>query len=83
MVNAIHLKKIRDGHKAWNSWREENSDVTPDLTGADLTDIDLSQYNLSFAKIEGAKFDIKNLSFTNFMDSKSVQGLAALKRALS
>lgn len=83
MANATHLKKIRDGHKVWNSWREENPDITPDLTGADLTDIDLSQYNLSFAKIEGAKFDRKNLSFTNFMDKKSAQGLAALKRSLS
>lgn len=83
MANATHLEKIREGHKAWNSWREDNPDIAPDLTGADLTGIDLSKCNLSFAKVKGVKFNYESISCTNFMDKKSSQGLEVLKGLLS
>jgi uncharacterized protein YjbI with pentapeptide repeats len=47
MANPEHLKILRQGVKAWNTWREVNPHLTPDLSGADLTKI-------GFAGISGA-----------------------------
>jgi hypothetical protein len=41
MPNPTHLSILRKGVEAWNLWREENPDVTPDLNGADLRGLDL------------------------------------------
>ncbi len=37
MANPEHLNILKQGVKAWNTWREKNRSVFPDLTGADLT----------------------------------------------
>jgi uncharacterized protein YjbI with pentapeptide repeats len=53
--------------EAWNQWRADNPNVTPDLSGADLigaklTDIDLSDVNLSDANLSDANIMNANLS---------------------
>ena len=42
MANQEHLDILAKGVKAWNAWRAERRDVTPDLSDADFTDVDLS-----------------------------------------
>jgi uncharacterized protein YjbI with pentapeptide repeats len=43
MADEEHLARLKEGVKMWNSWREVNRDVQPDLTGADLTGADLTE----------------------------------------
>jgi|SRR5580692_8480121 uncharacterized protein YjbI with pentapeptide repeats len=54
MANPEHLVKLKDGVAAWNNWRVEHPDVTPDLIEAILDDADLSGANLSRAKLHHA-----------------------------
>jgi hypothetical protein len=37
MANDEHLKILREGVTAWNTWRAENPDAIPDLQDANLT----------------------------------------------
>ena len=37
MANPEHLELLKEGVDAWNTWRERNPDVQPDLKGADLS----------------------------------------------
>ena len=39
MANEEHLKILRLGVEAWNAWRGENPEITPDLRGARLDKI--------------------------------------------
>ena len=39
---------------AWNAWRDKNSDIRPDLFGANLTGAYLGGPNLSGADLVGA-----------------------------
>jgi|GEM_PF-5726992 hypothetical protein len=57
MANEEHLKTLKQGVKVWNTWREENKDVQPDLNEADLIRADLRDANLTRAKLAGVKFD--------------------------
>lgn len=52
--DQIHLAKLIEGTEAWNSWREENSEIAPDLSQAILDRINLSGANLRKANLEGA-----------------------------
>jgi hypothetical protein len=38
MANPEHLQILRQGIEAWNQWRRENMDITPDLSEADLNE---------------------------------------------
>ena len=49
MANEEHLKILKQGVEAWNSWRAENPDVVPDLEEADFSQVDLTADNRSFA----------------------------------
>jgi len=40
MANQEHVKAIKQGVHYWNTWREENPDVVPDLAWADLVGVD-------------------------------------------
>ena len=46
---ADHLQILSSGVSAWNRWREEYPEVTPDLTAADLSGRDLRGANLRSA----------------------------------
>jgi hypothetical protein len=37
MANPEHLQILQQGVEAWNAWRNQNSDVIPNLAQADLT----------------------------------------------
>ncbi|MFC5861973.1 pentapeptide repeat-containing protein [Acidicapsa dinghuensis] len=56
MANSEHLEKIKQGQQAWNLWREQNSEIKPDLSGADLSGI----------RLRGANLHDVNLSKVNF-----------------
>ncbi len=77
MANRDHVAKVLDGVEAWNAWRRENAQVTPDLRQADLDGRDLARIdfrgtqlwrcslartNLRRANLSGANFRLANLS---------------------
>lgn len=54
MTNPQHLQLLKQGVTAWNQWREQNSDIRPDLGQADLTGANLELYNLTNANLDQA-----------------------------
>lgn len=54
MANEEHLKILLQGTESWNSWREEHSDVRPDLAGANLASVNLGNANLTYTNLGGA-----------------------------
>lgn len=67
MANEEHLKILGKGANIWNKWREENSDIKPnlsgaDLRGADLRGADLRGANLWLANLTGANLNEANLT---------------------
>ena len=65
MANEEHLQLIEQGVDAWNTWRRQNPNVEPDLSGADLSGVDLSRTNLSDADLSNADLSDANLSGAN------------------
>jgi hypothetical protein len=41
MANPDHLQILQQGVKAWNAWRDQHTDIEPDLGGAALYRADL------------------------------------------
>jgi uncharacterized protein YjbI with pentapeptide repeats len=54
MANSRQVALLHQGVTAWNRWRAENRDVTPDLVGAGLRGLDLTDADLSGADFKGA-----------------------------
>jgi TIR domain/Pentapeptide repeats (8 copies) len=54
MGNEEHIKILRQGVDAWNQWRQEKREITPDLFGADIERINLAGANLTGANFSGA-----------------------------
>ena len=54
MANEEHLELLKLDVIGWNKWRAENSEITPDLSGALLTKTNLSRANLSGANLNRA-----------------------------
>ena len=54
MANDEHVALLKKGVDAWNAWRDKNSDIRPDLFGANLTGAYLGGPNLSGADLVGA-----------------------------
>lgn len=79
MANEEHLEILKSGVKAWNAWREENSDTRPDLhfailrgarlIGASLADADLENANLEGAILSEAILSGANLSGADLEDA--------------
>jgi TIR domain/Pentapeptide repeats (8 copies) len=80
MANKDHVKLIREGPIAWNSWREENPDIAGDLSkaslvgailflaelnGTDLSGADLHRADLSGAQLRRTDLRGANLSEAN------------------
>ncbi|MDM3858167.1 MAG: pentapeptide repeat-containing protein [Aphanizomenon gracile PMC649.10] len=47
MANPEHLVILKRGVEVWNKWRDENSDIIPDLSVANLKDAVLKEANLN------------------------------------
>jgi Pentapeptide repeats (8 copies) len=54
MANPEDLQILKQGVKAWNAWRDQNRNVTPDLTAATLRGANLTATNLEAADLGGA-----------------------------
>lgn len=80
MADKEHLKILMQGASGWNSWRQENPGVLPnlrkaeikgiDLTGANLRDVYLRRANLSEAILVGADLREANLSRADLRKAK-------------
>jgi uncharacterized protein YjbI with pentapeptide repeats len=59
MANADHLRRLREGWEAWNTWRSQSESTAPldvpDLSGADLSGLNLDIYWLQSANLRGAR----------------------------
>jgi uncharacterized protein YjbI with pentapeptide repeats len=54
MPDKTHLAKLREGVVAWNQWRFKNTDISPNLVGADLSGLALQNANLTYANLRDA-----------------------------
>jgi uncharacterized protein YjbI with pentapeptide repeats len=78
MANEEHLKTLKHGVEAWNSWRQENPDVIPDLKRAMLREAQLSYIDLNNADMTYADLSNANLNRAH-LSHASLRG-ATLKR---
>jgi hypothetical protein len=72
MPNPEHLQRLQQGVEAWNQWREQNDDITPNLReaniyqaplrGADLNEAELIEANLGGADLAEARLWRADLS---------------------
>jgi uncharacterized protein YjbI with pentapeptide repeats len=69
MANQDHLNALQQGVDAWNAWREQKSDTTPDLSGAKLNRAYLSGADLRKADLSGASLGRANLSGANLSEA--------------
>jgi hypothetical protein len=79
MADESHLDVLQQGVEAWNSWRERNPSIEPDLSKADLLEAnlsganllgaDLSRANLLGAHLSEAYLSGANLSGANLSDA--------------
>lgn len=51
MANPEHLAILEQGELAWNTWREKNPEIQPDLSRAELQGSNLSHVNLAGANL--------------------------------
>ena len=61
MANEEHLAILKKGVAAWNEWRKQHPDITPDLREADLSSANLNGADLSGADIRSADLSLANL----------------------
>jgi hypothetical protein len=66
MANEEHLALLKKGVAAWNTWRQENRRIAPDLSHSDLCSagldgVDLRGANLREADLRGANLEGGNL----------------------
>ncbi|NIR13242.1 MAG: pentapeptide repeat-containing protein, partial [Desulfobacterales bacterium] len=59
MANSEHVAKLKEGVRAWNTWRQANPDIQPDLAEssfvmAELNGMDLRWADLSMSDLRGA-----------------------------
>jgi uncharacterized protein YjbI with pentapeptide repeats len=63
---TITLSILKSGVEEWNSWREKNPTIIPDLKGADLRGLKLVEANFSKANLQGANFEGSDLRVADF-----------------
>ncbi|MGZ4894372.1 MAG: pentapeptide repeat-containing protein [Halobacteriota archaeon] len=62
MANPEHLKILKQGVDAWNTWRRRHPEIKPDLERAPLSGLDLSHANLMRANLRESHLTSTNLS---------------------
>lgn len=72
MANGKQLEIIKRSVSEWNEWRNERSDIKPDLSKANLTRVDLNHANLSDTDFRGVNLSYSNLQGANFQRSSLV-----------
>ena len=75
MANDEHVAIFRQGVAAWNTWRDENPNIFPDLSKETLTNAHLSRANLFGAtlietNLTGADLSRAKLIFANLIGAK-------------
>ncbi len=66
MADISQVRLLRRGSAPWNSWRQSNPTIVPDLSSAELTYTDLSGADLSRANLIEADLSYSDLSRANF-----------------
>src|SRR2546421_4601270 len=69
MANQEHLAILKQGVKVWNKWREEHSDIQPDLSDANLYQANLYQANLYQANLSKANLHEANFYQANLHEA--------------
>ena len=69
MANEEHVKQLKAGVDAWNTWRTSRPDIVVDLSGADLSAEKLSGANLSGANLAASNPTLANLTGANFSNA--------------
>ena len=67
MANPEHLEILKQGVAVWNTWREENPEVQPDLMNADLEQANLQGVAFYGANLQGADLTRANLQEADLM----------------
>ena len=62
MANDEQTDLLKQGTRAWNAWRAEQTEATVDLSGGALRGLDLEGADLSGADLRGADLRGANLS---------------------
>ncbi len=66
MANQEHLAILVQSVEAWNQWREKNSHIRTDLSGADLRRVDLSEAWLFLTDLRETNLEESILRTANF-----------------
>ncbi|MEL7039739.1 MAG: pentapeptide repeat-containing protein, partial [Cyanobacteria bacterium J06592_8] len=74
MANPEHLEILRRGIGDWYRWRRENSDIKPDLTGANLRKANLEHFYFRGANLREADLQGANLQEADFREA-NLQGI--------
>jgi len=61
MANPEHLQILKQGVRAWNQWRSEHRNITPDLYRADFTRANLTNANFWRANLRQVNFSKAHL----------------------
>jgi uncharacterized protein YjbI with pentapeptide repeats len=70
MANSDHIERLKQGDaQDWNSWREENPTIAPDLSDAALRGASLVGVDLSRSNMLGAKFAWGRLVSVDFSEA--------------
>jgi len=69
MADPEHLSKLKEGVKAWNTWRKENPKIEPDLQEADLVEAQLQGARLWRAKLKDADLGAAKLQGAELLEA--------------
>jgi hypothetical protein len=72
MANPEQLAILKQGVEQWNQWREQNSEIEPDLTGVSLVSTNLSGARLGRANLGGANLTHANLRAAELVEAKLI-----------
>ena len=67
MANPNHIKILREGPGAWNSWMATNYSTVADLSFADLSKVNLPLTDFQEVDLRGANLEGADLSFSKFI----------------
>lgn len=79
MANPEHLEILKQGPKAWHSWRNKHPTIIPDLSMGNLEKADLHDTDLRAANLRKANLRVADLTLTDLRGADLQE--ADLKRA--